>query len=66
MVAQILEKYPNSIFFGGQIVFPNDTFISRLLHNFTVFSIQWKLYNSGHEFIILPIKLSETHLHDHA
>lgn len=57
-VPNIIERFPASVFFGGQIVFPKDTFISRLLHNYTVFSIQRKLYNLGYEFVILPIKLN--------
>jgi amino acid transporter len=57
IVPEITKKFPKSVFFGGQIVFPKDTFIIRLLHNYTVFSIQKKLYMRGIEFFILPIKL---------
>jgi amino acid transporter len=56
-VPNIKKRFPKSVFFGGQIVFPNDTFITRLLHNYTVFSVQRKLYADGTEFVILPIKL---------
>jgi hypothetical protein len=60
LVPLIKKKYLHCIFFGGQIVFPKDTFYTRLLHNYTVFSVQRKLYNMGHEFVILPIKLQMT------
>lgn len=56
-IPDITAKFPRSVFFGGQLVFPKDTFMSRLLHNYTVFSLQRKLYNIGFEFVILPIKL---------
>jgi len=50
-------KYPNSIFFGGQIVFNKETFASRLLHNQVVFTVQKKLYQLGIPFLVMPIKL---------
>jgi len=55
MAPQILQKFPNAVFFGGQIVFPNGSILARWLHNFTVFSSQKKLYTKGIPFIILPI-----------
>lgn len=54
---QILQKFPNAVFFGGQIVFPNGSILARWLHNFTVFSSQKKLYMKGIPFIILPVKV---------
>lgn len=57
LVPTITKKFKNSVFFGGQVVFPKDTFLTRLLHNYTVFVVQRKLYNMGIEFVILPIKL---------
>jgi amino acid transporter len=60
IIPSLQEKFRNIIFFGGQIVFPHDSFMSRLLHNYTVLSLQRKLYNHGIQLIILPIKI-ETH-----
>lgn len=54
---QILQKFPNAVFFGGQLVFPNGYMLARWLHNFTVFSSQEKLYMKGIPFIILPVKV---------
>lgn len=53
----ILDKYPNATFFGGQIVFPKRTFMSRLLHNYTLFSVHEKLYKEGVPFFVMPIEL---------
>jgi K+ transporter len=53
----ILEKYPNSVFFGGQLVFPDDTLLTRLLHNQVVFAVQRRFYHMGFAFIILPIRV---------
>ncbi len=57
LTPQITERFPQSVFFGGQIVFKNDTFFTRLLHNYTVFAVQKELYHRGKQFVILPIKL---------
>ena len=51
----ILEKFPQAIFFGGQLVFPKDSYTSRLLHNFTVFAIQRKLYSEGILLVLVPV-----------
>ena len=53
----IFKKYPNSVFFGGQLVFPHETFFSKILHNQIVFSTQRRLYHQGIPFVILPIRI---------
>jgi len=55
--SDILKKYPNATFFGGQIIFPKSSFLSRLLHNYTVFSAQQRLYKKGIPLFVLPIEL---------
>jgi K+ transporter len=57
LAPQILERYPGAIFFGGQLVFPEDTFLSRLLHNQIVFAVQRRFYQKGIPFVILPIRV---------
>ena len=53
----VVKRYPDIVFFGGQLVFPKDTFASRLLHNYTVFAIQRRFYKKGIPFMILPIRV---------
>jgi K+ transporter len=55
---QIIAKHPNSTFFGGQIVFPKNSLLMRLLHNYTLFSIQKYLYEEGIPLFVLPIELT--------
>jgi hypothetical protein len=57
LAPQILERFPNAVFFGGQLIFPKDSFILRLLHNHTVFTLQKRLYRQGIPFVILPIRV---------
>jgi amino acid transporter len=55
LVPQILKKYPHSNFFGGQVVFTNDNLFSRWLHNYTLFTMQKRLYRTGIPLFIIPI-----------
>ncbi|MBP9855628.1 MAG: APC family permease [Candidatus Omnitrophica bacterium] len=57
LVPLITERYKQVIFFGGQLVFPNDTLVNRILHNGTVFAIQKRFYQKGIPFMILPIRV---------
>ncbi len=57
LAPDILKKFPNAVFFGGQIVFPNGSILARWLHNYTVFASQRKLYGDGIPFVVLPIKV---------
>ncbi len=55
--SEIREKYPNAVFFGGQLVFSKDTFTNRLLHNNIVFAVQRRLYLEGIPFVVLPVRV---------
>ncbi len=53
----IMDKYPNAVFFGGQLVFAESSLIDRWLHNYTVFAMQQRFHQEGVPFIILPIRV---------
>ena len=53
------ERFPRAIFFGGQLVFEKETFVSRLLHNYVVFTLQRQLYRMGLPFVIMPVRLDK-------
>ena len=53
----IAEKFPQAQFFAGQLVFKDETIISRWLHNHTVFELQRRLYRHSRVMLILPIKV---------
>jgi len=57
LAPQVMQKYPNAVFAGGQLVFPEDRFVYRLLHNYVVFAIQRRLYQAGYPFLVLPIRV---------
>jgi hypothetical protein len=54
---RITQKFPNAVFFGGQLVFPQDTIVSRWLHNYTVFAVQRRFYRQGIPLVLLPIRV---------
>jgi amino acid transporter len=58
VATRVMEKFPQAVFFMGQLVFPEETLFSRLLHNNTVFAVQRSLYHMGIPFIILPIRIN--------
>ena len=53
---ELFEKHPNAVFFGGQLVFENDTFLNRFLHNFAVFAMLRNFQREGIPFVILPVR----------
>jgi amino acid transporter len=55
--AWITSRFPNSVFFGGQLVFPHETIFTRLLHNNIVFTLQRRFYHEGISFVILPVRI---------
>lgn len=57
LAPKILERYPNAIFFGGKVVFPEETVLTRFLHNYIIFAVQRKFYHRGLPFVILPIRV---------
>ena len=57
LAPKILERFPNAVFFGGQLIFEKDSIVAKLFHNYTVFTMQKRLYREGIPFVILPIRV---------
>ena len=55
LAPEIRERHGDVVFFGGQLVFEHETWTTRLLHNYTVFSLQRRLYRLGLPFLVLPV-----------
>ena len=54
---KIAEKFPQAQFFAGQLIFKDESLLTRLLHNHTVFELQRRFYRIGRAMLILPIKV---------
>jgi len=57
MVKKLVPLLPNPTFFGGQLVFSKKFYMSQLLHNHTIFSIQKRFFKFGIPIVIFPIKI---------
>jgi hypothetical protein len=57
LAQSIYEKHPTAVFFGGQIVFVEDSFLTRLLFNHTTFAVQRRLHQLGIPFLVMPIRV---------
>jgi hypothetical protein len=53
----LFRTHPQSVFFGGQIVFPEETIMTRLFYNHVTFAIQRRLHHQGVPFFIMPIRV---------
>jgi len=56
LAGQVAGDFPNCAFFAGKLVFEEDNFVTRLLHNQTAFLAQKRLVFSGHPMIVLPVR----------
>lgn len=57
LTPEIEDRFANVVYFGGQLVFPEETFITRFFHNYIVFTAQRRFYAQGLPFVILPIRV---------
>jgi amino acid transporter len=53
----ISKDYPNAIFFTSKLIFEQDNWFVRLLHNQAALAIQRRLHFEGLQMVILPMKL---------
>ncbi|MDQ5921004.1 MAG: hypothetical protein QG673_1060, partial [Pseudomonadota bacterium] len=57
-LAEYVEQdYPDSVFFASKLVFVDENWWSRLLHNNTVNLLQRELHLQGKQMVILPMKI---------
>lgn len=54
---RVLERFPGSVFFAGTLVFRDENWLTRLLHNHTALSIQRQLHLKGMPLVIMPMQV---------
>jgi hypothetical protein len=57
MCERISNEFPNSIYFTSKLVFENDNWFTRLLHNQAALAVQRRLHLEGLQMVILPMKV---------
>ena len=50
------EEFPHVVFFASKLVFDQETWITRLLHNQIVYAMQRRLQMEGMQMVILPMQ----------
>ncbi|MFH0764301.1 MAG: APC family permease [Candidatus Omnitrophota bacterium] len=54
---KIFEQFPRAVFFGGQIVFKEETIFTKMLYNYTTFAVQRRLHQQGIPFVVMPVRV---------
>ncbi|MBI4385191.1 MAG: APC family permease [Nitrospinae bacterium] len=57
MADRIKEDFPKSMFFATKLIFAEENWLTRLLHNQTAIVMQRRLHLKGMPMVILPMKL---------
>jgi amino acid transporter len=58
LAQEVFREHPTSIFFGGRIVFREETILTRMLYNYVTFAVQRRLHQYGIPFVIVPVPVS--------
>jgi amino acid transporter len=51
------RRFPNHVFFAGQLLFARESWLTRWLHNHTALALQRRFYLSNLPFVVLPIRV---------
>jgi hypothetical protein len=54
---QVMERFPNSVFFAGTLIFAKENLFTRLLHNHTAYALQQHLHLRGVPLVIMPMRV---------
>ena len=58
IAVEVTKEYPKALFVAGQLIFDEDTFVTRVLHNETAFIVQRRLQHAGLPMVVLPVRLN--------
>ena len=57
---EIAGEFPRSIFFAGKLVFEEERWYQRLLHNETAYQLQRRLQFAGLNAMVLPVRVMQS------
>ena len=55
----VAKEFPRAIFFAGKLVFEQERWFQRLLHNETAYQLQRRLQFAGLNAMVLPVRVLE-------
>jgi hypothetical protein len=53
------KEFPRALFFAGKLVFEQERWYQRLLHNETAYQLQRRLQFAGLNAMVLPVRVLE-------
>jgi amino acid transporter len=56
---EIVKEFPRSVFFAGKLVFEEEKWFQRILHNETAYQLQRRLQFAGLSAMVLPVRVLE-------
>lgn len=56
LCTRVAETFPKSVFFAGKLVFEQENFLTRLLHNQAATTLQRRLQFNGLTMVVLPVR----------
>ena len=59
LAVEVAKEYERSIFFAGKLIFEQEKWWDRLLHNETAYQIQRRLQFKGLPMVVLPVRVLE-------
>lgn len=54
---EVLKRFPGSVFFAGTLIFREENWFTRLLHNYTALALQRRLHLLGVPLVIMPMQV---------
>jgi hypothetical protein len=57
LCASIVREFPKTMFFSGKLIFEEQSWYHKLLHNETAYTIQHRLQFAGHTMVVLPVRV---------
>ena len=54
---EVAREFPRTVFFASKVVFPQEEWFHRVLHNETAMSIQRRLRGQGRTLVVLPVQV---------
>ncbi len=59
LCVEVSREFPRAIFFAGKLVFEQERWYQRLLHNETAYQLQRRLQFAGLNAMVLPVRVME-------
>ncbi len=57
---RVAKEFPRSIFFAGKLIFAEEHWYQKLLHNETAYALQRRLQFAGLNAMVLPVRVMES------